>query len=60
MKVRVHMNSQSKGVEFDNVENAYTKDGLFCVYLKDEGVVYKYPMCNIWCIKQDYTHSTRD
>ena len=54
MNVRVWMNSQSRGIVFENVENTYTKGGLFCVYLKDENKVYKYPLCNIWNITEDY------
>ena len=56
MKVRVHMLSQSQPVEFikDNVTNTYTKDGLFCVYIQEENKVYKYPLCNIFVIKEDY------
>lgn len=56
MKVKVHMLSQSQPVEFikDNVTNTYTKDGLFCIYIQEENKVYKYPLCNIFVIKEDY------
>jgi hypothetical protein len=47
MTVRIHMNSQSKPVVREDVVNAYTKDGMYCVYLEC-GTVKKYPMCNIW------------
>ena len=58
MKVRIWMNSQSNGFELENVTNTYTKDGLYCVYLKDENVVYKYPLCNIWNIREDATNKS--
>lgn len=54
MKTRVHMQSQSQGIEFNDVTNTYTKDGLFCVYLAEENLVYKYPLCNIFSIKEEY------
>ena len=57
MKVKILMNSQSNGVEFENVENAYTKGDMYCVYLKEENIVYKYPLCNIWNVKEEYTHA---
>lgn len=53
MTVYIHLLSQSKPIKRENVLNAYTKDGLYCIYLED-GSVKKYPLCNIYEIKETY------
>lgn len=53
MKIKVHLLSQSKEIEHNDVKNAYTKDGLYCLYL-ESGLVYKYPMVNIFRIIENY------
>lgn len=56
MKVRVHLLSQSIPITHEDVENAYTKDGMFCVLGKGElPVVAKYPLCNIFRVVETYT-----
>jgi hypothetical protein len=52
-KIEVHLLSQSHPVEHINPANAYTKDGLFCVYT-EFNKVYKYPLVNIFRIIEDY------
>ena len=47
------MSSQSKPIKREGVVNAYTKDGLYCLYMAD-GTVKKYPMVNIWEITEEY------
>lgn len=54
MTIFVHMLSQSKPIQIENVKNTYTKDGLFCVY-HDE-VVDKFPMVNIFRVREPYTY----
>ena len=54
MKVSIHTTEQSQPIEYDNVENAYSKGGVYCVYLKDTGEVVKYPLCNIFRVKESY------
>jgi hypothetical protein len=46
--VQVHLLSQSQPIEREAI-NTYTKDGLFCVYLRD-GTVEKYPLVGIFRI----------
>lgn len=53
MKIIVHLLSQSKGITYENVKNAYTKDGLYCLYLEDNKV-HKYPLVNIFRIEESY------
>lgn len=53
MTVKIHMQSQSHPIVRNNVKNAYTKDGLYCLYLSD-GTVKKYPMCNIFEVTEQY------
>lgn len=52
MNVEVHLQSQAAPILFENVKNAYTKDSMYCIYF--EGSVFKYPLCNIYRIKEDY------
>ena len=52
MTIKIHMTGQSKPVLREKVLNAYTKDGLYCVYLKS-GIVKKYPLCNIFEIIEE-------
>lgn len=52
MKIEVHLLSQSKPIVYNDIINAYTKDNLYCVYT-ESGVV-KYPLCNIFRIKEEY------
>ena len=53
MQVEVHLLSQSKPIVYNNVKNAYTKDGLYCIY-KEEGFVDKFPLVNIFRITESY------
>jgi hypothetical protein len=53
MKIKVHLLSQSKPIEYEDVKNAYTKSVLYCVYLKNNQV-HKYPLCNVFRIEEDY------
>jgi hypothetical protein len=54
MKVKVRLLTTSQPIVFENVENTYTKDGFFCVYLKEENKVFKYPAINIFNVEEDY------
>lgn len=54
MKIKVHLLSASKPIEFVNVTNTYTKDGLFCVLVKESNEVNKIPLCNIFMITEPY------
>jgi len=54
MVVSVHLISQSKKIDYTNVENTYTKDGLFCIYMKDKNMVHKYPVQNIFRVEESY------
>ena len=53
MKIKIHLLSQSQPIEYTDVKNTYTKDGLFCVY-KSDGFVDKYPLINIFRIQETY------
>lgn len=50
MKLKIHLISQSQPIYRENVNNAYTKDGLYCVLTKDK--VEKFPLCNIFKIEE--------
>ena len=53
MKIEVHLLSQSKAIVYENVKNAYTKDGMYCIY-KQDGFVDKYPLVNIFRVRESY------
>lgn len=52
MKLKVHLLSQARPIEYEDVTNEYTKDGLFCVYMGT--VVHKYPLVNIFRVVEEY------
>lgn len=52
MKINVHLLSQSRPIEYADVTNAYTKDGMYCVYLQEK--VDKFPLCNIFRVTEEY------
>lgn len=51
MNIEVHLLSQSQPMRYDDVKNAYTKDGMYCMLL-DNGDVIKFPMVNIFRVKE--------
>jgi hypothetical protein len=54
--VTVHLYSQSQKLEYHNVQNTYTKDGLFCILHTDTDhgfQVDKFPVQHIFRI-EDY------
>lgn len=53
MKIEIHLLSQSLPIVYENVKNAYIKDGMYCVYTED-GFVHKYPMINIFRVIETY------
>lgn len=53
MKVKIHLYSQSSPVKRKGVRNTYTKDGFFCVMLKN-GTVEKYPIDHIFRVTETY------
>lgn len=55
-RVELWLKETSQAISHDFI-NTYTKDGLYCIYteeLNQHKVVYKYPLINIWRIKEDY------
>lgn len=52
MKISVHLLSQSRPIEYSDAKNAYTKDGMYCIYT--QGKVNKFPLCNIFRVTEDY------
>lgn len=53
MNIEIHLYSQSQPMKLTDVDNAYTKDGMYCV-LKDQ-IVTKYPVVHIFRVKETYT-----
>ena len=56
-KIEIHLNEQSKPIVISNVINTYTKGGLYCVFYdneKESKLVDKFPLCNIFRIRENY------
>lgn len=53
MKIEVHLLSQSKPITYKDITNAYSKDGLYCIF-KSDGNVDKYPFINIFRVRESY------
>jgi len=56
MNTQVHLLSQSYALKHLNIIKAYIKDGVYCILIQIAGEkkVYKYPLCNIFRIVEDY------
>lgn len=54
MRVEIFLMETSQRIVFENATNAYTKGPLYCVYLKEENLVYKYPVANLFNVKETY------
>lgn len=54
MKVQIYLKETSQRIEFENATNTYTKGPLYCVYLREENKVYKYPIDNIFNVTEEY------
>lgn len=54
MKIKIHLLSQSQPIIYEDAKNAYTKDGMYCIYTKDN-LVDKYPMVNIFRVRESYS-----
>lgn len=52
MIVRIELLETSQPIVMYNISNTYTKGNLYCVY--DGHEVTKFPMCNIFRIKESY------
>ena len=49
--IKIHLFSQSEPFEYLDVENAYTKDGLYCVRIGGD-LTHKFPFVNIFRIEE--------
>lgn len=54
MNITIELITTSKPLTFENVDNTYTKGGMFCVYNKKNNEVIKFPLCNIFRVKETY------
>lgn len=53
IKVIIELKETSQPIELP-ARNTYTKGDLYCVQLPDNMGVQKFPLDNIWRIKEDY------
>lgn len=57
MNIMLLLDKASDPIEYQNVENTYTKGNLFCILFTDaegERMVHKYPLMNIFRIEHPY------
>jgi hypothetical protein len=53
MNVEIWLKETSQSLKHPNTTNTYTKGPLYVVFV-DKDNVYKYPLDNIWRIKESY------
>ena len=59
-KTSIQLKESSQPIEHE-FTNTYQKGDLYCVYDSAKEVTYKYPIQNIWRIKEDYgKHQTSE
>ncbi len=54
MKVKIRLQETSQAIVIENAENTYTKGPFFCVYIKDDGIVRKFPISTIFEVEESY------
>lgn len=54
IKVIIELKETSQPIELA-AKNTYTKGLLYCIQLCDNAEVQKFPLDNIWRIKEDYS-----
>lgn len=52
MKIELQLKESSQPIVLENVINSYQKGDMYCFYVGD--IVYKFPLANIWRIKETY------
>jgi hypothetical protein len=58
ISVTVHLKDQSQPIVHERVINTYQKGDMFTLYCEGEKS-YKYPICNIWRVIEDYGYHGR-
>jgi hypothetical protein len=53
IRVEVHLVDQSQPIVRDDVLNAYSKGGFYCLF-RQGGTVEKYPIPSIWRVTEQY------
>ena len=56
MIVEISRNETSQPIVYPNVENVYTKGEMYCFLVEEEGkrIVYKYPLCSIFRVRETH------
>lgn len=52
MKVIIQLKETSQPLEYDAI-NSYQKGHFYCIYTED-GLIYNFPIMNIWRVVEDY------
>lgn len=52
MTVIVELKETSQPIRIDGVKNTYTKGPMFCIMQEYDDVVHKYPVANIFRVKE--------
>ena len=61
MTIEIQRNETSLPITYDEVINAYTKGGMYCVLFEKDGnrKTHKYPLVSIFRVIEDYPESKR-
>lgn len=59
MKVKVWLDQTSQPLCFENAET-YTKGKLFCVYVREQNKVTKFPIKHIFRVEEEYQIPTEN
>lgn len=60
MRVELWLKETSQPRIYEKVSATYTKGPLFCIYVREDNVVYKYPLAVIWRITEEYVPVEND
>ena len=61
LTIEIQRNESSLPLKYENVINAYTKGGLYCILFEKNGerVTHKFPLSSIFRVIENYPESKR-
>lgn len=60
MNVTIWLKETSQKLEYRGITNAYTKGDLYCLYDAGKNYVEKFPVENIWRVRETYSKEPDD
>lgn len=59
IKVKVELKETSQAIEYDDVENTYTKGPFYCIYVPSVNRVFKHPHSSIFRTTENFGNHGR-